>query len=340
MAKKRKKADVGQLTPAQVKVFEAQLALQQRAQEMAEAQVKREQETAARQAQFEAMGRMADMYRERAGAVGSQYDTYAGQVGSQREAALRQLAEAAEGGRGRIGSAQEQFLKDLVATRAYQDVPLLELGQVENPLLAGLRAEGASTAGVEAQSAQDAQIAAQLAALTRGSMGQLNVGEQNYLNALRNEAAQSAAGARTSLAGTEFQGRQGIQSEYDKLAQQIAAQRLGEVSDYEGRALEAAGQQQEFAPVEQGDYAAQLEAARKAALASIRRSLPMTSTGGGKTGTTDTSVTTPVAGTIGSSFGKVTVPYQNLPKGATLTPQQLKRKREAEEILALQQQRK
>lgn len=365
--KKPKRVAAGAMTPAQLKVFEANLALQQRAADMAEAQLKREEESAQRAAQYDSLGKMAQMYRDRSAAVGTQYDDrvkqvgldrvaalqgyddYSGQVGSQREAALQQLLGAANTSRGQIGSAQEQFLKSLISTSAYRDAPLVELGQIDNPLLAGLRAEGASTAGVEQQSGQDAQIAAQLAALTRGSMAQLNVGEQNYLNALRNEGEQSAAGARTSLAGTEFQGRQGINSEYDDLIRQIAAQRqaagsdydsqisdlglkrLGETSDYDSRALEAAGQQQGFAPIKSDDYATRLEAARQAALQSINRSLPTISVNN-----KSAPPAVVATGKIGQSLGKVTVPYQNLPKGAQLTPAQIKRKREMEDYLAIQ----
>ena len=344
--KKPKRVAAGAMTPAQLKVFEANLALQQRAADMAEAQLKREEESAQRAAQYDSLGKMAQMYRDRSAAVGTQYDDrvkqvgldrvaalqgyddYSGQVGSQREAALQQLLGAANTSRGQIGSAQEQFLKSLISTSAYRDAPLVELGQIDNPLLAGLRAEGASTAGVEQQSGQDAQIAAQLAALTRGSMAQLNVGEQNYLNALRNEGEQSAAGARTSLAGTEFQGRQGINSEYDDLIRQIAAQRQAAGSDYDSQisdlGLKRLG--------ETSDYDSRaLEAARQAALQSINRSLPTISVNN-----KSAPPAVVATGKIGQSLGKVTVPYQNLPKGAQLTPAQIKRKREMEDYLAIQ----
>lgn len=302
MAKKRgNRVPVGQLTPAQEAAFEARLALQERALKMAEAQVERQRETAERQAQFNALNEIAKLYSGQAGDYGRQFDAYGSQVEGQREAALRQLAESVGRAETGIGSAQEQFLRDLVSPQAYQNVPLLELGQQQNPLLAGLAAEGASTAGVEAQSAQDAQIAAQLAAMTRGAMGQLNVGEQNYLNALRNAGALAAQQARTGLAGQQAAMGQGIRSQYDQLAQQIAQQRLEAVSGAERQAAEARAQAQGYVQPA-FDYAAELEKARLAALAQIRSALPPRVDVGG----------TPPTGVAGGKKGgkkKVTDPW-------------------------------
>ena len=275
MAKKRgNRVPVGQLNKAQQAAFDAQLALQQRALEMAQAQVERERANAERQAQFNAFDELAKLYTNRAAETGRQFDVYGGQVEAQRQAALQRLAESTETGMGGISSAQEQLMRDLVGSQAYQTTPLIELSQIQNPLLAGLAAEGASAAGVEAQSAQDAQIAAQLAGLARGAATQLNVGEQNYMNALRNAGMLSAAQARQQLSGMRAMGTQQIGSEYDKLAQQIAQQRLGDVADYESKAAEAVANRQTFAPVNEADYATQLEAARQVALQQIRAALP------------------------------------------------------------------
>ena len=345
MAKKRKqtRSAVGSLTPEQMQQFEFQMALQERALQMAQAQMEREQENQARQAQFDAFGKLAEMYTGRAGEVGAQYDRFGGDVEGQRESALAQLAEAYGRGQTGISDAERQLMESLVAGQSYSDVPLVELGQIANPLLGGLAAEGASAAGVQQQSAQDAQMAAQLAAMTRGAMGQLNTGEANYLAALRNAGAFSAAQARQGLSSNQAMVGQGIRSQYDQLAQQIAQQRLGEVSDYEARALEAAGQQQSFAPIEgTTDFAAQLEAARQQALESVRRSLPR---GGGNsstgtTGTTGTTSTTDTTPPVVPTGGKIT---GGLPAGAFVVPnlpdrmsaQQLKRKREIEDLIAL-----
>ena len=176
-------------------------------------------------------------------------------------------------------------MRDLVAGQAYQDVPLVELGQIQNPLLAGLAAEGASAAGVQAESDQARQAAAQLAALTRGAMRQLNVGEENYLRALRNAGVTAASQARQDLAGRQFGIGQGIRSQYDQLAQQIAQQRLSDIGELETAAAKARAEAEGYAPIERTtpmpivpepafDYAAELEKARLAALAQIRQALP------------------------------------------------------------------
>lgn len=308
MAKKGgKKVNPADMTAAQQAAFQAQLALQERALEMAQAQADRDYESylrrleqqradaaAAQQqaaedeqraAQFNALAEVARVYGGQAKQIGSQYDVYSGRVQAQREAALQQLAEAAQRGETTIGEAEQALLRDLVATQAYRDVPLVELGQIQNPLLAGLAAEGASVAGVESETAQSQQAANQLAALTRGAMRQLNVGEENYLRALQNAGRFAAAQSRQDLAGRQFGVGQGIRSEYDQLANQIAQQRLADVGSAEARAAEAKAQQGAYAPIVRPaqmptmpepafDYAAQLEAARKAALASIQAALP------------------------------------------------------------------
>ena len=352
--KKAKKASIGSLTAEQQKAFQAQLDLQERAIEMAAAQAKREedaynasvarqQEKAEREAQYNALSEVAKLYASQAEKAGEQFDEYSSAAVGRRDEALRRLAEAAGRSEKAITGAETDTLANLIATQAYRDVPLVELGQQQNPLLAGLAAEGASTAPVEAQSAQDAQMAAQLAALTRGAMSQLNVGEENYLKALQNAIRYEGGAARQGLAGRQFDVQQGIGSEYDQLAQQIAQQRLEAVSGAERSAAEALAQAQGFAPIDYGaapaafDYNSALEKARQSAMQQIRKAMPAA-----KTTTSSTSkkvdYSSPLGlGKISDSFGKVTVPYLNLPKGATLTNQQYKRMMEAQDIQKLRQ---
>jgi hypothetical protein len=348
----KRKASIGSLTPAQQKAFQAQLDLQERVLKMATAQADREQqayessiarqqERAEREAQFNALNEVAKIYSGQAGKYGKQFDDYSSAATGTRDAALRQLMESAGRSEKAITGAETDTLANLIATKAYRDIPVLELGQQQNPLLAGLAAEGASTAGVEQQSAQDAQIAAQLAAMTRGAMGQLNLGEENYLKALQNAVRYEGGLARQDLAGRQFGIRQGIGSEYDQLAQRIAQQRLESVSGAESKSAEALAQAQGFAPIEEGeapaafDYNAALENARRLAMQQVNKSLPFRSSGN-KTPTTNVSQPTGL-GRVSDLFGKVTVPYQKLPKGATLTDQQIKRLAEAQDIQALRQ---
>lgn len=298
---------VGAITPEQLKVLQRQWDLQDRAFEMAQAAVDRQLaerlrqeqanrdlakereaqavEDAQRAAQFNALQNIADIYSRQRSDVSGLYDRQAAAAESQRQQILQQLADAVSRGESDIGSAQEQFLRDLVGSQAYQDVPLVELGQVQNPLLAGLQAEGASAAGVESQTQQAQQAAQQLAALTRGAMRQLNVGEQNYLNALRNAGALSAQQARTSLAATRAAREQGVRSQFDALANEIAQRRLQDIADIQTREAEARGQAGQYAPIIREtpmpvpqepafDYAAELAKARAQAEADLRASLP------------------------------------------------------------------
>jgi hypothetical protein len=298
---------MGAITPEQLKIIQRQWELQDRAFEMAQAAVdrqladrlRREQEArdfakaqqeqaaedAQRAAQYNALQNIAEIYTRQAADVGGMYDRQAAASEAQRQAVLQQLADAVGRSEGQIGSAQEQLLKDLVEGRAYQDVPLVELGQIANPLMGGLEAEGASTAGVQAQTEQDRQMAAQLAALTRGATRQLNVGEQNYLTALRNAGALSAQQARSSLAATRAAREQGVRSQFDAIANEIAQRRLQDISGIQAQAAEARGQAGQYAPIERPtpmptipepafDYAAELAKARAEAEAALRASLP------------------------------------------------------------------
>lgn len=369
MAKKQGKAgserlSLANLSPEQLKVFQAQLDLQDRAVQMAQAaadrqlaeQLRKEQEArdietlraqqaaedADRAAKRQALLDVASIYSRQGADVAAQYETAAGDIERQRQTILQQLADAVSRGETSIGSAQEQFLKDLVESQAYQNVPLIELGQIQNPLLAGLQAEGASTAGVQTQTEQDKQVAAQLAALTRGAMTQLNVGEQNYLAALRNAGALSAQESRNLLAGTAASRRMDIQSQYDQLANQIAQRRLEDIADIQSREAASKSEAAGYAPIERTplqptevkpfDYNAAYEQARLDALAAIRSALPQPVTTPKPSSSTATTGSSPMTGSA-----PIYVPYQNLPKDATLTPAQLKRKREQEDLIALRQ---
>jgi hypothetical protein len=305
MAKKR--ANVASLTPEQMEAMRLQLQLQERAMEMAQAQADREysnyverlerqraeQEAARRMAaedderaaQYDALQRIADIYSGQASELGRTFDEYSGQAQAQREAALAELAAAAQRGEGTISEAEANLLRDLVATQAYSDVPLVELGQVQNPLLAGLAAEGADVSGVASESEQARAAAAQLAAMTRGAMRQLNVGEENYLKALQNAGRFAAAQSRQDLAGRQFAVGQGIRSQFDQLLQQIAQQRAADVGAAEQAAARASAEREAYAPIvrpaempkmpePEFDYADALERARLAAIAQIQAAIP------------------------------------------------------------------
>jgi len=348
---------IGQLTPEQLKAFQAQLGLQDRAFEMAQAQADRDYEAylrrveqqradaeAARQAeiedaqraaQFSALENIANIYGKqqqdiqgqgaavakqyedqmaglrssfdaqaaqvkqayddqlagltkrsgetsaafaaRKNAVESsfanmisglqnQFDAQAAQIAQQREESLAQLQQGIARGESTIGEAESALLRDLVATRGYSEAPITELGQVENPLLAGLQAEGAGVGGVQGESEQARQAAAQLAAMSRGAMRQLNVGEENYLKALQNAGRFAAAQSRQDLAVRGATIGQGIRSRYDELANQVAMSRMAAIQQAEAQRQAELGAlgEREFSAL--GDLDAASAATKLAAL--------------------------------------------------------------------------
>jgi hypothetical protein len=85
----------------------------------------------------------------------------------------------------------------------------------------------------------DAQLAGQYAQLARQSASQLNVGSQNYMNALRNAGVGAAAAGRQQLATGQTAYQNQINTRYSDLANQLAMQRLQAQQDAEARAAQA-----------------------------------------------------------------------------------------------------
>ena len=199
------------------------------AQEIADAKAERERK-------FSALNKVADIYSQQGkdsyntslGRIGSLYGKQESDINSQRGASLDALLQAVNAGSGQISDAEQQFLSSLVTPTAYSNVPLVDLGQTpqSNPLMGALQAEGADTSGVTAQSATDAALAQQYAQLVRNTAGQLNTGNRNYMDALRNAGIGAAAAGRQGLATGRMQYTNQINSKYDDLANQLAMQRM------------------------------------------------------------------------------------------------------------------
>ena len=216
---------------------EAQKVLDDReasAQEKAEA-------VAERQRKFAAYSKVADIYAKQGAQTDALYGGQLEDLPSRRQADLDALLQAVSAGRGAITGAENQFLSSLVTPTAYSNVPLVDLSTTQpvNPLMGALGAEGAGTAGVTGQSAMDAALAAQYAQLARNTAGQLNVGSQNYMNALRNAGVGAAAAGRQQLATGQTMYQNQINTRYSDLANQLAMQRLQAQQDAEARAAQA-----------------------------------------------------------------------------------------------------
>lgn len=192
--------------------------------------------TAERERKFSALNKVADIYSQQGkdsyttslGRIGSLYGQQESDISSQRGASLDALLQAVNAGSGQISGAEQQFLSSLVTPTAYSNVPLVDLGQTpqSNPLMGALQAEGADTSGVTAQSATDAALAQQYAQLVKNTAGQLNTGNKNYMDALRNAGIGAAAAGRQGLATGRMQYTNQINSKYDDLANQLAMQRM------------------------------------------------------------------------------------------------------------------
>jgi hypothetical protein len=196
---------------------------------------------AERQRKFAAYNKVADIYAGQGAQTDALYGGQLEDLPQRRQADLDALLQAVSAGQGQISGAENQFLSSLVTPTAYSDVPLVDLSTTQpvNPLMGALGAEGAGTAGVTGQSAMDAQLAAQYAQLARQSAGQLNVGSQNYMNALRNAGVGAAAAGRQQLATGQTAYQNQINTRYSDLANQLAMQRLQAQQDAESRAAQA-----------------------------------------------------------------------------------------------------
>ena len=196
---------------------------------------------AERQRKFAAYSKVADIYAGQGAQTDALYGGQLEDLPQRRQADLDALLQAVSAGQGQISGAENQFLSSLVTPTAYSDVPLVDLSTTQpvNPLMGALSAEGAGTAGVTGQSAMDAQLAGQYAQLARQSASQLNVGSQNYMNALRNAGVGAAAAGRQQLATGQTAYQNQINTRYSDLANQLAMQRLQAQQDAEARAAQA-----------------------------------------------------------------------------------------------------
>lgn len=174
------------------------------------------------------------------------YDPYFTQqesaVEAQRKAAMDFLEKQYGGSETAIQQATQAALAGIPAAQAYSNVPLVELQQQANPLLASLSGFGAGTEAAQAQSAQDAAIAGQLAQLVRGSAGQLQQAQEAMRGAAQQDLTFGQAQALQQLAlnrlaqlgGIEATRQQGLSSlagERARLGADFAAQEATGLAD-------------------------------------------------------------------------------------------------------------
>ena len=164
--------------------------------------------------------------------IAEAYDPMAGDIESNRAAELQRLSDAIAAAQGQVGGATTEALGAIPQTAtAFQGLPLLELQQEQNPLLAALQSQGAGTQEVESQRALDAALAQQLSALSKRSAGQLQAGEQSYLDALRRSATMAGAAGQQYLATQRPALESAIGQRFAEQAAEQARQRRAEESD-------------------------------------------------------------------------------------------------------------
>ncbi len=134
-------------------------------------------------------------------------------INQQQQAAMDYLQTQYGANQQNINQATQQALAAIPTSTAYQNVPIVNLQQEQNPLLSALGAYGAGTESVQAQSAADAQMAQQLSDIVKGSAGQLSTAQQAVLDAAKSDIQTGGSMAAQQLALARQAGQAGINAE-------------------------------------------------------------------------------------------------------------------------------
>lgn len=165
-------------------------------------------ETAAGTAKTDAMKRLADLY-----------DPQVAALGTQKQDQLNFLQQVLGQAGTDINASEQNFLANLRNPTAYNDVPLLNMPQQQNALMAALQSQGADTGQVAAQSASDASMNDFMKQLLSRSNQQYGNAQTNYVDALRNAGMGAAKSGRDYLAMEQPKLASGINTKFaDALA--------------------------------------------------------------------------------------------------------------------------
>ena len=213
-------------------------------QAQGEFQTRAEQQAAAMRGMYNPMfAQQEQAIKGLRGAAMGEYDPYFSQqetaLDAQRKAALDFLEAQYGGSQTAIQQATQAALAGIPAAQAYSNVPLVELQQQANPLLASLTGFGAGTEGAQAQSAQDALLSGQLAQLARGSAGQLQQAQEAMRSAAQQDLTFGQAQALQQLALNRMAQLGGIESTRQQGLSSLAGERARLGADF--AAQEATG---------------------------------------------------------------------------------------------------
>jgi len=177
-------------------------------------------ETNADTAKTDAMQRLADLYNPQAAAL----DT-------QKQDQLNFLQQVLSQAGTDINSSEQNFLSRLINPSAYTDVPLINMPQQQNALMAALQSQGADTGKVAEQSAADASMNDFMKQLISRSNTQYGNAQTNYVDALRNAGMGAAKSGRDYLALEQPRLQSGINTKFADLLASLNTNRANAESD-------------------------------------------------------------------------------------------------------------
>jgi len=130
-----------------------------------------------------------------------------------------------------IDASEKDFLARLITPSAYTDVPLINMPQQQNALMAALQSQGADTGQVAAQAASDAAVNDFMKQLISRSNTQYGNAQTNYVDALRNAGIGAAKSGRDSLTLQKPKLTSDINSKFDELIAALNTNRVNSESN-------------------------------------------------------------------------------------------------------------
>ena len=153
------------------------------------------------------------------------YNPQSAALGTQKQEQLDLLQQVLKQAGTDIDNSEKNFLANLRNPTAYNDVPLINMPQEQNALMAALQSQGADTGQVAAQSASDSSMNNFMQQLLSRSNQQYGNAQTNYVDALRNAGMGAAKSGRDYLALEQPRLQSGINTKYSDLAAQLAGDR-------------------------------------------------------------------------------------------------------------------
>ena len=167
-----------------------------------------------------------DVYAKYLEAIAPLYAQQEQATAAQKAAAIEFLNQQLTTGQSNINAANQTFKAGQgAAVNPYSAAPIMQLSPQQNMLAAGLQGFGASMDPANEQSATDAEYARATAELARRSAEQLNTGQQNYMNAYKQQGASDLNQTQQQMALQQLLGNTNINAEAMKSMNEIGANR-------------------------------------------------------------------------------------------------------------------